>query len=319
MWLTMRYSRFMSQYKHLFGPVPSRRLGRSLGVDLVPFKTCTLDCLFCEVGPTTCRTLTRKEYVPTDEVIAELSQWLAQNERADYITLAGSGEPTLHTGFGRVIDHVNTNTTAATAILTNGTLLSLPEVRKDACRASLVKASLSAWDQASYERLHKPFPGISFNTMLESYVEFRDEFSGKLWIEVFLLEGVNSDDSQVARIAELVERVNPERVHLNTAVRPPADPSSVAVSPLRLLELSALFSPPAEVVAGFKGREAKDVDPSRTEIIAMLKRRPCTAEQIAAAFEVTQLRVDSMVRQLLSEKSIEERVNDGEVYLTCTS
>jgi len=257
--------------------------------------------------------------VPTDEVIAELSEWLAQNERADYITLAGSGEPTLHTGFGRVIDHVNTNTTAATAILTNGTLLSLPEVRKDACRASLVKASLSAWDQASYERLHKPFPGIAFNTMLESYVEFRDEFSGKLWIEVFLLEGVNSDDSQVARIAELVERVNPERVHLNTAVRPPADPSSVAVSPLRLLELSALFSPPAEVVAGFKGREAKDVDPSRTEIIAMLKRRPCTAEQIAAAFEVTQPRVDSMVRQLLSEKCIEERVNDGEVYLTATS
>ena len=215
----------MSRYKYLFGPVPSRRLGRSLGVDLIPFKTCTLDCLFCEVGTTTCSTLTRKEYVPTGDVIDELSDWFRRGEGADYITLAGSGEPTLHAGFGRILEFVNDNASVATAILTNGTLLSLPKVREDASRASLVKVSLSAWDQASYERLHRPCSGVSFDAMVDSYVKFRDQFKGKLWAEVFLLEGVNARDSQVARIAELVDRVSPDRVHLNTAVRPPADPS----------------------------------------------------------------------------------------------
>jgi wyosine [tRNA(Phe)-imidazoG37] synthetase (radical SAM superfamily) len=306
----------MSRYRYLFGPVPSRRLGRSLGVDLVPFKTCTLDCLFCEVGATTCSTLARKEYVPTDEVIAELSDWFREGEGADYITLAGSGEPTLHVNFGRILEFVSDNASAATAILSNGTLLSLPEVREDACRASLVKVSLSAWDQASYERLHRPCTGVSLDAMVESYVKFRDQFQGKLWIEVFLLEGVNTDDSQVARIARLVDRIGADRVHLNTAVRPPADPLAVAVSPRRLLELSALFSPPAEVVASFRGKETRDIEPPRTEILAMLKRRPCTAEQISAAFGIARPRVNETVRHLLEDNEIEETPSDGEIYLS---
>ena len=133
--------------KHLFGPVPSRRFGRSLGVDLIPFKTCGFDCIFCQLGHTTRKTLKRKEYVPVDQVIEELADWLKTEGQADYITLGGSGEPTLNSEFGRVIDFVRNATTIPVALLTNGSLLSNPEVRVQAAQANVVKVSLSAWDQ----------------------------------------------------------------------------------------------------------------------------------------------------------------------------
>jgi len=129
----------MNRYRHLFGPVPSRRLGRSLGVDLTPFKTCTLDCIFCQLGHTTNKTLDRKEYVPVVAVEAELETWIKEGGKADYITLSGSGEPTLHTRFGEVLQFVRDQTAIPTALLSNGTLFWLPEVREAARHADIVK------------------------------------------------------------------------------------------------------------------------------------------------------------------------------------
>src|SRR5450830_1593621 len=163
----------MSSFKYLFGPVPSRRFGLSLGVDLLPRKTCTLDCIFCEVGPTTHRTLVRKEYVPTEEVLKELAAWFALNLKADFITVTGSGEPTLHTRFGDVLsairaqERVRSHGRVRSALLTNSTLFHLPEVRSCAALAEVVKVSLSAWDQASFEAITRPHADLSFDRLVD--------------------------------------------------------------------------------------------------------------------------------------------------------
>ncbi len=150
----------MKKYKYLFGPVPSRRFGRSLGVDLIPYKTCSMNCVFCQLGRTSKTTVTRKEYVSTDLVKEELKYWLKTNKNADYITLSGSGEPTLHTRFGEILEFIRTNTNIPAVLLTNSTMLYLPEVREAAALADIVKISLSAWDQASLRRVNRPYPQI---------------------------------------------------------------------------------------------------------------------------------------------------------------
>ena len=193
----------MKPYRYLFGPVLSRRLGRSLGVDLVPAKTCALDCVFCQLGRTgTCR-VERREYVPTAAVLRELRDWIAGDQAADFITLAGSGEPTLHTRFGDVLECARGCARCRTALLSNGVLFSLPEVRAAAARAHVVKLTLSAWDQTSFRALHRPHPQLRLDRIVASYRAFRAEFSGELWLEVFLVPGLNTAREQVRRIAAI--------------------------------------------------------------------------------------------------------------------
>lgn len=274
----------MHRYRHIFGPVPSRRLGWSLGVDLTPFKTCTLDCVFCQLGRTTARTAERREYVSTDAVKKELQDWLRRDGRADYITLAGSGEPTLHTRFAEIIDFVHARTTLPVALMTNGTLLSLPEVRAGACRADLVKVTFTSWSEKLFRFIHRPCRGVTFQNLLEGERQLRREFPGQLWVEVFLLRGINSTADDVRRIARLVRTLQPDRVQLNTAIRPPAESFAKAVPGPRLAELARLFAPPAEAIAEFaSSRRPSKVRANERLILSLLRRRPCTAVQISGA------------------------------------
>ena len=171
----------MQKYRYLFGPVPSRRLGRSLGVDLTPHKTCTLDCVFCQLGRTTHKTMTRKEYVPVDAVLAELDAWFKDKGQTDVITLSGSGEPTLHSGFGEVLRFIRCRTPFPAVLLTNATLLSLPEVQEAASLAHIVKVSLSAWDRASFGSVNRPHPDITFDQVLAGQKAFRARFRGQFF------------------------------------------------------------------------------------------------------------------------------------------
>ena len=159
-------------YQYLFGPVPSRRLGRSLGVDLIPFKTCTMDCIYCQLGETPCAVSERDDYVPMQDVLAELERWKKADGQADHITLAGSGEPTLHTRFGDVFRWVKAQTDIQSVLLTNGTLLHFPEVREEAGLADQVKVTLSAWDEASFQQIHRPAQGVTFDLLVQGNVPF---------------------------------------------------------------------------------------------------------------------------------------------------
>ncbi len=271
------------KYNHLFGPVPSRRFGRSLGVDLTPYKTCDLNCVFCQLGRTVNQTVTRDEYVPTDAVLAELDTWLKTDGEADYITLSGAGEPTLHSRFGEVFEFIHARSSIPTVLLTNGTLLYLPEVRKAARFADIVKVSLSAWDQASYKRVNRPHPKLSFKHLVEGQKTFRTQFERQLWMEVFLIDGFNSMPADVRKIAALAKAIAPDRIHLNTAVRPPAEDFVTSLSLDKLSSLTHLFQPTAEVIADLKV-PSKPMQANEDSILSMLQRRPCTSEQVAEVF-----------------------------------
>jgi len=304
----------VSERKYLFGPVPSRRLGLSLGIDLTPFKTCSLDCVFCQLGRTTKKTVLRKEYVPIEAVIAEIEAWLASGGRADYLTLSGSGEPTLHSRFGDVLSFIRSHCGIPTVLLTNGTMLFHPEVRSAACNADIVKVSLSAWDQASYGWMNRPHPDLRFEQLIEGQKIFRDQFKGNLWMEVFLVAGMNSSPDDVSKIAALVEEIRPDRIHLNTAVRPPAEEFAQPLSRQRLAALVNLFRPTAEVIAEFTPHTTSGIRASQERVFSMLKRRPCTAEQIAEAFGMHLNEVSKIIGNLLRAHRILAERRDTAVY-----
>ena len=271
------------KYRYLFGPVPSRRFGRSLGVDLTPFKTCSFDCVFCQLGRTPKKTVVRKEYVPIDAVLVEIKSWLETDGDADYITLSGSGEPTLHSGFGKVLKFLKENMIPS-ALLTNSSMLRFPEVREAASYADIVKVSLSAWNQHSFEWVNRPHQQLQFNQIVEGQKEFRAQFSGELWMEVFLVAGMNSMPENVKNIAAQIKEIKPDRIHLNTVVRPPAEDFAAAVPKDSLEALAGLFDPCAKVIAEFSTDYAKNVRANEETILSMLQRRPCTIAQIAKVF-----------------------------------
>jgi len=302
-------------YNYLFGPVPSRRFGRSLGIDLLPFKTCSLDCIFCECGHTTKNTAIRAEFVPTAEVIAELDHWLKEDGQADVITLAGSGEPTLHTGFGKVLSFLKENTSIPTVLLTNGTLLYDPAVRQDAMRATIVKVSLSAWDHHSFIKAHHPAEGITFEQLVKGEQQLRKEFNGELWMEIFILPGINDTLEQAAAIAAIAETINPDKIHLNTVVRPPAVSTLQPASEETLVKLLPIFGPKAEITARFKPTSDHEIQVNDTRIQALLERRPCTATQLCEVFGVSESMMKPLIARLLAEEKIEEDIRETEIYL----
>ena len=272
---------------HVYGPVPSRRLGRSLGVDLVPFKTCTYDCLYCQLGRTTRKTVQRRTYVPVDEILADLDRALEAGPAPDYICLAGSGEPTLHAGIGEVIRAIKRRTRFPLAVLTNGSLLWEIEVRDSLMEADLVLPSLDAGDRASFQYVNRPHAGIPFERIIEGLIAFRKFFPGPVWLEVFLIAGATGTILAADRIADQVHRIQPDRIQLNTVTRPPAE-GYVFPVPVCLLEsIRSLFGRRAEVIADFSG--TGDSGPRKVParlILSLLARRPCTLEDLAKGLGV---------------------------------
>ena len=306
----------MKKYKHLFGPVPSRRFGRSLGVDLTPYKTCNFDCIFCQLGRTTVKTMDRREYVPAGEVIEELGDWFKSSGEADYITLAGSGEPTLHSRFGEIIEFARKASGIPVALLTNGTLLGNAEVRTAASKASIVKISLSAGDQDSFKYINRPHPDLSFEQVVEGMKAFREEFNGTLWLEVFMLWGVNSTQKEVSLIAKLAKSIRPDRIQLNTAVRPPAEGFVHPMPKEKLEQLVDYFTPPAEVIAEFSSDFSPSTQANEETILAMLQRRPCTAEEISTVLGLHPNEVSKYIGKLERTHQIHATPDKGNPYYT---
>ena len=273
-----------ARFRHLYGPVPSRRLGRSLGIDLVPFKTCTYDCVYCQLGRTTAKTLEREEYVAIEEVLVELEQKLNSGDIPDYISLAGSGEPSLNSGIGDLIRKIKSMTHLPVAVLTNGSLLWLPEVRDALLEADLVLPSLDAGDERMFRYVNRPHREITFDRMVTGLVEFVEHFSKPVWLEVLLLAGVTGTPSEVQKIAGLAKRIRPERIQLNTVSRPPAEEFASPVATEQMQLFKQLFSSVTEVISESGRDEAcvsvrsEDEDAS---ILALLSRRPCTVEGIS--------------------------------------
>jgi wyosine [tRNA(Phe)-imidazoG37] synthetase (radical SAM superfamily) len=252
-----------------------------LGIDVVPFKTCTFDCIYCQLGQTTNKTIERREWVPLKGVLDELRAKLAWHP--DYITIAGSGEPTLYSRIGELIEAIRSMTDIPVAVITNGSLLWQKAVRDELLHADVVLPSLDAGDSALFRAVNRPHEAITFERLITGLAAFREEFQGKYWLEVLLLTGYTSTEADVKKIKQRTARIKPDRIHLNTCVRPPAEDFAYAVDWRRLVELADLFAPPAEVIADFHP------GPSRTassacdlQIPDILQRRPCTLQDLAA-------------------------------------
>ncbi len=298
---------------HVFGPVPSRRLGRSLGIDLVPFKTCTYDCIYCQLGPTTCKTVRRETWVPVELVLRGLEEKL--HTQPDYITLSGSGEPTLFTPLDKLIEAVRARTDIPIAVLTNGSLLDNLGVQWGLFLADLVIPSLDAGSDAVFRLVNRPHEGIPFERMLTGLLAFRRRFRGQFWLEVFLLEGYTDSERQVAEIRHCVDLIQPDRVHLNTVTRPPAEDFALAVPRDRLEEIAATFSPPAEVIAEFHSAQALEVgEAGREEILQLLRRRPCSIDDIVGGLGVHRNEVLKSVEHLTAEGLVKESQVGGKWY-----
>ena len=305
----------MSQ--HVFGPVPSRRLGRSLGVDLVPFKVCTYDCIYCQLGRTTCKTTERKEWVPLNEVCASLRG--ALDTKPDFITLSGSGEPTLFSRPGELIRSIKDLTDVPVAVLTNGSLLSVPEVRAGLLEADLVVPSLDAGNERLFRIVNRPHEDIAFDRMVEGLIAFRQEYGGRYWLEVLLLGGITAIPAEVEQIADIAAKIGPDRVHLNTATRPPAEKSAIAVQKAELERLAAAFGGTATVVADYPATAQQGEFAARREdVLNLLRRRPCTVDDIAAGLGLHRNEVVKYVEELVDERLLSTSTSDGRVYYAAT-
>jgi wyosine [tRNA(Phe)-imidazoG37] synthetase (radical SAM superfamily) len=290
-------------------------LGRSLGVDLVPFKTCTYDCIYCQLGRTTHKTVERAEYVPLKAVVAEVKARLAQGPAPDYVTLSGSGEPTLHLRVAELISEIKAFTTTPVAVLTNGSLLWQAEVRESLAEADLVVPSLDAGSEALFQRVNRPHPEITFERMVTGLQEFRPGFAKPIWLEVFLLEGLTALPAEVERIAEIVTTISPDRVQLNSVARPPAEEYARGV-PLETLRACAkALGPQAEIVMDYEAAaQPERSHANEAEIRALLQRRPCRVEDIAAGLGLHRNEVLKHLGHLLRAGQVTGAVAHGSTY-----
>lgn len=271
-------------YKYLFGPVPSRRLGMSLGIDLVPKKVCTLNCVYCEVGKTTKLTTDRMEYIKYDKIIDELQQFMSSKPNIDYITFSGSGEPTLNSRIGEVLAYIKMHyPTTKTAILTCGALLSLPELRSELLEADVILPSLDAGSQSMFEKINRPNPNLNIDTYIKGLIDFRKEYKGQIWLEVFLLKGYNDSLEELDLLKKAILEIKPNIVQLNTLDRPGTVEGLVSMTKDELQQIKDYwFLPNVEIIASVDQRT--DVGAYNTDIedtiLSTIARRPCTLDDL---------------------------------------
>lgn len=305
------------KYNYLFGPVPSRRLGRSLGVDMVPAKTCSMDCIYCESGGTTNHTLQRKEYFPTQDIIDELDCFLAAEPELDYVTFSGAGEPTLHAGIGKIIRHLKKYfPDYKIALITNAMMLNQPEVFDDVKDVDLIVPSLDAVVQEVFCAINRPVIDVDCQELVEVLARFKRESQALFWLEIFVVPGVNDTPESIELLASAVNKIKPDKVQLNTLDRPGTE-KWLKACPWEKMELIAKkFEKFAkvEIISRFKGtaddEKIQEVSPDMQDrIIDMISRRPCTAEDISNSLHCDSKKLRSLILRLVEQGKIcsEER------------
>jgi len=304
--------------RYVFGPVPSRRLGRSLGVDPIAFKTCNWNCVYCQLGRSTSLRHDRKEYVPTEDVVKEVGQALREHGPGgiDWVTFGGSGEPTLHSGLGRMIRAVKEMTDVPVAVLTNGSLLYLPQVQVDLMAADATLPTLDAGTEELYQRINRPRPELIFARLVNGLQAFRRVYGGKLWVQVMLLKGVNDGEEALRDLAAVLARIRPDEVHVTRPVRPPAEPWVTPPDDAGLARAAAILGPRARVIAGpvvaldLSGHG--DLDEATLEILA---RHPMGLEELADVLgRWTPGQVGSALSRLAETGRVREVARLGRVF-----
>lgn len=298
-------------YEYLFGPVPSRRLGVSLGIDLVPFKTCSYNCVYCECGRTTDLTIERREYVPTDDVIRELDDFLATAPILDYITFSGSGEPTLHSGIGRISHHIKACYPGyRLALLTNGSLFWDPGLRSEVQEIDVIIPSLDAVSPSIFHKINHPHGALSIDRIISGLVALREEYSGEIWLEIFIIPGLNDTPAELGLFRDAIAKIMPDRVQLNSLDRPGVVDWVQKAPQESLREIAALLDHPHVEVVGTPASRVgipcfhEDL---LDQITSTIRRRPCTLGDLSAITGLHASELKKYLEVLLEKGIIEEK------------
>lgn len=308
--------------KYLFGPVNSRRLGISQGIDILPPKICNFNCIYCEIGPTTQLTCERREYVPTGEILEEIDLLLADNDlvsRLDVFTITASGEPTLHTGIGAIIEHIKDKTAKPVAVLTNGSLLYLPEVRKALARADIVVPSLDSAREESYRKINRPAAGAALDRIIEGLIEFKKTFPGAMWLEILLAKNMNDSPEDINALVTAAAAIRPDRIQLNTVARPPLEKFAHPLDREALETVAARFQQPVEIIVDFSTRKKEKFrSASEDEVLLLLKRRPCTASDMSEALGIDSALAATRLNEMADKNLITKTKHHGKEYYQST-
>jgi len=301
---------------YIFGPVPSRRLGLSLGIDLIPPKTCTYDCLYCQVGRTTCLTAEPDMFVPTGDVIEELRD-VIEKTHPDTVTLAGSGEPTLHSEIDRIISLVKDVTDTRVALLTNGALLWRKEVRDRVLGADIIMPTLTTVFEETFRKIHRPHRGLGLPSIIGGLKKLREEYGGIVLIEIVLLSGINDNMKELEGIKEVMQDISPDKIQLNTVVRPPSDPRAMPLNMEQMEKIRDFFGKKAEIIASVSAdKKAGEYGPNLKTIVEMARRRPVTEADIAGVLNISREESERVLKGLLLKGDIKKQEHEGEVYYT---
>lgn len=286
-------------------------------MDLVPFKVCPYDCAYCQLGPTRHISVTREDFFPVPELVGQVARRLERNARPDVITLAGSGEPTLYRDLGALIAALKEITSVPVVLLTNGALLGDPKVREDAALANFVLPSLDAGGEATFRRVNRPHPSLTLGGVVAGLRAFRDRYEGILCLEVMVVGGVNDSDAEQHRISQRVREIRPDRIHLNTPVRPCALGAAAVVPSGRLEQIRGFYGPRAEVVAEYERRPETALpggDVLEARIEALLARRPCTVEDAAAGLAEAPNAVAKAMGELVARGAVRREFAGGRLF-----
>lgn len=332
--------------KYLFGPVNSRRLGISQGIDLLPAKICNFNCIYCEIGQTTVATCTRQEYTPTQDIISEINLLLTDRkaiDRLDIFTITASGEPTLHSGIGTIIRHIKNNTDKPVAVITNSSLLAQQEVRQELMAADIIIPSLDAALSASYIKVNRPINcAQQLAPIIDGIIKLSQEFAGEIWLEILLTKKINDTPQDIVALREAVQAINPDRIQLNTVARPPLEAFAEPLSQASLTAIKNQFNQHVEIVVDYTVNNQTEPQTCSkqtnlvktkthenhltttgkandshitTEILNVLKRRPCTSFDISCALNLKAETTAAHLQQMISNNKLTKtRHHDKEYY-----
>lgn len=309
----------MSRRIRVYGPVPSRRFGLSLGVDVVPHKVCSYDCIYCQLGMTTKKTITRRLFYPVEDIVGDVRAALATGPSPDVITLAGSGEPTLYAGLGRLIRILKELTEIPVVLLTNGGMLFLDDVLADIMAVDILAPSLDAGDEVTFERVNQPCQAVTFHQMTTGLMNAISRFRGDVRLEVMIIKGVSDSGAELGHLTRLVKTLAPGSIDINTPVRPHPSASVSPCSARFLHRLVHRFGPGATIIADFKRRSVAEGSGQqasllKTRVLAMLSRRPCSVEDVSRSMEIHRHEAIKLLDLLLEEKAIQQRRTKKRVF-----
>lgn len=306
--------------QHVFGPVSSKRLGQSLGVDLLPPKSCTWNCIYCQLGRTKGYALKREEFFLKEEVLAEIRQAVESGSKIDWITFVGSGETMLYRGIGWLVHEVKRFTDIPVAVITNGSLFGDPEVRQELLEADAVLPSLNAGSEALHQRISRPAPGLDFASHLAGLVAFRKEYHGRLWVEVMLLRGINDTDEALQEISAALRQVRPDMVHLVIPTRPSSEKEATLPDEAHIERAVRVLSEVATVVHPVKGNmDLSGAADLLDAVASIVSRHPVQERELKSALEECfpePGKAESRLRELFESGRFRLIEQAGEAYWT---